>query len=113
MRPQLRAPSHLRPATRRWWVDVVRSYELEEHHVKLLTAAAECWDRLVQARELLAAEGIVTKDRFGCPRKHPAIGIEENARTGFARLVRELGLDVDGPNDAPRPPARRGTAGRG
>jgi hypothetical protein len=40
-----RPPSHLKPATKRWFVEVCEQFELEEHHRKLLTAAAECWDR--------------------------------------------------------------------
>jgi P27 family predicted phage terminase small subunit len=100
-----RAPAHLSAATRRWWTSVLEDYDLEEHHVRLLTLAAEAWDRAAEARQLLATDGPVYHDRFGAPRKHPAVSIEENARLAFARLVRELDLDGE-PGPDPRPPRR-------
>lgn len=105
------APSHLAPETRRWWRSVVENYELEEHHRKLLTLAGEAWDRACQARRLIADEGPVFHDRFGQPRRHPAVGIEEQCRVQFARILRELDLDGD-PHPDVRPPRRgivRGT----
>ncbi|MBI2526752.1 MAG: P27 family phage terminase small subunit [Candidatus Rokubacteria bacterium] len=103
-----KAPRHLRAATRNWWASVVAEYELEEHHVRLLTAAAESWDRAQQAREALARHGLVYKDRFGAPRARPEVAVERDARTAFARLVRELALDVEPPASEPRPPGIRG-----
>jgi phage terminase small subunit len=80
-------------STRRWWVSVVATYRLEEHHVRLLTLAGEAWDRAAQAREVLARDGIVVSDRYGAPKAHPAVAIERDARIAFARMVRELDLD--------------------
>jgi len=102
-KPKTKAPNHLTAATQRWWEGVASEYELESHHLKLLTAAAESWDRGQEAREILAAEGLCTTDRFGQRRAHPAAAIERDAKGLFARLVRELGLDVDGPGEN-RPP---------
>jgi phage terminase small subunit len=99
-----KAPSHLRTATRRWYLDVLEHFDLEEHHERLLRAAAECWDRLQQAREVLAKEGIVVPGRYG-PRAHPAVAIERDTRLAFARLLRELDLDGE-PGPDPRPPRR-------
>lgn len=96
-------PSHLRPATKRWWSETVRDYDLEAHHLKLLQAAAEAWDRLGEARVLLRREGIVVEGRFGA-KAHPAVAIERDARTAFARLIRELDLDGE---PAPDPRVRR------
>lgn len=62
----------------------------------LLQAAAESWDRIQEAREILAREGSIVTDRYGKPKAHPAVGIERDARVVFARLVRELELDVEG-----------------
>jgi len=79
---------------------------LEPHHVRILTLAAESFDRAAQARRILAREGVVYSDKSGQPRKHPAVSIEENARIAFARLVRELSLEDEPAPDA-RPPRRR------
>lgn len=101
------APTHLRRPTAAWWVSVMRDYELEEHHERLLTFAAQAWDRAEEARELLEAEGITYTDRFGAPRAHPANAVERDNRLSFARLMRELDLEGD-PLPSPRPPRRRG-----
>jgi len=101
-----RAPRHLKAATRRWWETVAGDYHLEAHHLRTLTAASEAWDRYQEARELLAREGAVYRDRFDSPRKHPAVSIEENARTAFLRAVRELALE-DSDQPEVRPPRLR------
>ena len=98
-------PNHLEPATARWFIGVLETYDLEAHHVRLLQAAAECWDRLQQARALLAEEGITIEGRFG-PKAHPAVAIERDSRLAFARLLRELDLDGE-PGPDPRPPRPR------
>lgn len=99
-----RPPAHLQSATAKWWRSVITDFDLDPHHVRLLTLAAEAWDRGQQAREIIAAEGMTYLDRFGCPKPRPEVAIERDARIGFARLLRELALDgVEAP-DAPRAP---------
>jgi len=101
------APHHLSAATRRWFESVLNDYQLEAHHVRLLTLACESWDRTCQAREILDREGLTYLDRFGCPRSRPEIAVERDSRIAFARLVRELDLDTEAPPEASRPPALR------
>lgn len=96
-----KAPSNLRPATRKWFKSVVEDYELDGHHVRLLTLAAEAWDQAQTAREVLDRDGLTFLDRFGQPKERPECGILQNARIAFARLIRELALDVETP-EAPR-----------
>lgn len=106
MKRKIRAPSHLSAASKRWWVEVCTEYELEGHHVRLLTLAAEAFDRCGQAREALARDGLTVKTDSGGLKAHPCVGIERDSRLAFARLVRELDLDVDAPFDR-RPPGLR------
>jgi P27 family predicted phage terminase small subunit len=108
--PRITAPQHLSAASRRWWLAVCREYELELHHIRLLTLAAESWDRCQEARERIAADGPYVEDRWGQLKAHPAIGVERDARLAFARLLRELALDVAPPDD-PRPPSITGIRG--
>lgn len=100
-----KAPPHLAPATRKWWLSVHDDYSLEPHHVRLLTLAGEAFDRSVQARELIAKDGLTVPTSDGGLKAHPAVGIERDARLAFARLVRELDLDAGAPADTPRPPS--------
>lgn len=106
------APSHLRPETASWWQTVVAEFELEPHHLHLLRLACEAWDRGQEAREALAQHGSVFVDRFGQPRARPEIAIERDSRISFARMLRELALDVDSPTEDGRPPRISGNAGR-
>jgi len=98
-------PAHLRPKTRAWWAEVHHSFALEAHHVRLLTLAAEAFDRAEQAREILAKTGLTFTDRFGQPHARPEVAIERDSRTAFARLLRELDLDSE-PQPEFRPPRR-------
>lgn len=97
-------PKHLRADTASWWSTVAADYALEAHHRRILTLAAEAWDRGVEAREAIARHGTVYVDRFDQPRARPEVAIERDSRIAFARLVRELALDVDPPGESDRPP---------
>src|SRR5258708_4461754 len=98
-------PAHLQPPTREWFEQVIAAYDLEPHHVRLLTLAGESWDRGVEAREQLAKHGLTFTDRWGAPRGRPEIAVERDCRIAFARLCRELDLDSDLTPTAPRPPS--------
>ncbi len=100
------APKHLKPATRKWWEHVCENYDLEQHRIKLLTLAGEAWDRGTQAREALKQHGLTFTTRYGEVRPRPEVQIERDSRIGFARLLRELNLDVEQPDDS-RPPYLR------
>ena len=104
------APAHLRPDTASWWDSVARDYALEGHLVRILTLAAEAWDRGQEAREAIAKYGPVYVDRFDQPRARPEVAIERDSRISFARLVRELALDLDPPDEPGRPPRTGSTA---
>ena len=105
MNQQLTPPPHLSEEATAWWVSVTQEFELEPHHARLLQAAAEAWDRLVEARTALAEHGLTYTDRFGAPRLRPEAAIERDARIGFVRVCRELGLQ-DQPER--RPPTLKG-----
>ncbi|RLP22212.1 P27 family phage terminase small subunit [Mesorhizobium sp. YM1C-6-2] len=98
----LRPPAHLDKTTAKWFKTVLDEYELEPHHVRLLTLAAEAWDRCQAARTIIDSDGMTYTDRFGQPKPRPEIAIERDSRIGFARLIRELALDVEPPPESPR-----------
>jgi phage terminase small subunit len=106
----IKAPAHLRKLTQAWWEGVNEDYALEPHHIKLLTLAAESWDRATMAREAIAEHGLVFSDRFGSPRKRPEVSIAEAATIAFARLCRELDLSEESTPDN-RPPSIKSNKG--
>jgi len=99
-------PAHPSDEAGAWWRDVLRDFDLESHHVRLLQAASEAWDRMQQARQALADHGGLTfADPNGNIRAHPCVAMERDARVAFARLVRELDLDAGAPAERSRPPS--------
>lgn len=104
-------PAHLSADSSAWWRSVVEDYGLEPHHLRLLQCACEAWDRMALAREAVAADGLTFKDSSGNLKANPAVAIERDARTLFARLVRELDLDADGAVERSRPPSLRSNRG--
>jgi len=102
--PSMREPpSTLSDAAKSWWRATVAEFELEAHHVRLLSEAAHAWDRAAQARALVDRDGLVITDRFGQPKPHPAVAIERDARAAHVRIMRELDLD-GAPELESRPP---------
>lgn len=97
MTKKLRAPSHLATSTREWWRSVIQNWDLHPHHVKLLTLAAESFDRAAECRRIIKRDGLMSQDRYGQPRLHPASDEERRAKALFATLLKQLNLDVGDP----------------
>ena len=100
-------PSYLTPATRRWFKQIVTDYDLEGHHWRLLVLASESWDECQKARAAIRKHGQTFVDRYGQPRERPEVSTARQSRALFAKLLRELGLDVSEPA-AIRPTMRPG-----
>lgn len=98
-----KAPRHLRPETRAWFDQICRDFELESHHLRILQIAAESWDCYETAREAVAQNGMTFVNvKHGDVKPRPEVAIMQNSRIAFLRALRELNLDVPGP-EAPRP----------
>lgn len=106
-----KAPTHLSKASQEWWSEITREYELESHHLRLLQAACESWERMQSARQAIGKHGLTFTDAQGCPKARPEIAIERDAKIGFARLIRELDLDFEPPAEGRRPPSIRSNRG--
>lgn len=96
-------PDHLGEESRLFWQEVCGNYFLESHHLKILESVCTCWDRIVIARDEIALSGVFIKDRYGQIKTNPAVRVEHDSKILLARLLRELQLDVELPDD-PRPP---------
>lgn len=103
------APKHLTAATQRWFEEVLEAYVMDSHHVRLLTLACEAWDQKEQARAATAKHGLTFEDK-GRIKMRPEVLIEQRARTQFAKLVRELNLDLEGPREEYSRPPTNATA---
>lgn len=101
----MKPPKHLQTEGRELFERVQAEYAITDAAgLALLTRAAECLDRLTEARELLATDGPVTKDRYGTMKAHPANKIELDSRNGFLAALRALNLDIEPLKAIGRPP---------
>ena len=100
----VKAPNPLRAATRKWWNDIMATFELEPHQIRLLVLACESWGSYQQARESLRKNGLTFLNRAGNPASRPEVAIERDSRMAFCRVLRELGLDGAGSPETPRLP---------
>jgi len=98
-----RAPADLKSATRKWVNDCLKTWELDQHQQRLLLLAAQVWDRGQQVRAILEKVGITCLDRYGATKTHPAVAVERDSQLQFARLLRELQLDVSVPEETRSP----------
>jgi len=97
-------PQSLQEPGRALWKSVVREYVLEPHHLAVLEQACNARDRVNEAQAAISEQGSYIVGRFG-PKAHPALAVETANRTLMARLLRELGLDLEAPATS-RPPTR-------
>jgi phage terminase small subunit len=102
-----RVPTGLGADGKRLWRVTVADYDFAPHQLELLRLACEALDRAAAAAKIIRDVGVITVDRYGSPKAHPAVGIERDARTATARLLRELALEVDEQIADLRPPRIR------
>lgn len=91
------APQHLRKETRTWWRNVAKEWALEDHEMRLLTLACETWDRILNIRERVEEDGTFIKSRLGELKPHPGLAEERRQKATFAKLLKELDLEVEPP----------------
>lgn len=93
-------PKHIRA----WRDALAADYAITDPAgVALLDQAAEAAHRAEQARELLAKEGLVLRDRWNQPKPHPATIIARDAEASFRSALRELRLDLEPARPVGRP----------
>lgn len=80
-------------AARKLYESTIDAFELDAHHIETLKLACDCIDRIETARAALARDGDIIKDRYGCPKAHPAARMLEQNKIVYSRLLRELKLD--------------------
>jgi phage terminase small subunit len=104
-------PRHLRAAGKALWKVVVHEYDLPPDALALLTLGCEAADRCADARKVLDRKGpnggTTYMDRFKQPKLRPEVLVERDARLTVARILKQLGLDLEPIQPAPGRPAGR------
>ena len=99
-----RAPSHLTREAQKWWRRINEGWTLDDPGLLILESALEAFDRMKQAQAVLKQDGIITQDRFGQDRQHPATKVERSARDSMIRSLKALNLDIEPLHDRPGRP---------
>lgn len=103
------APAALTPRSRKLWRAVLAEFELSPAELELLRSALVALDRADEAAAIIAAEGVVTVDRYGSPKAHPATDVESRNRALYGRFLAQLGVKATvesvrrGAKSGPRP----------
>ena len=98
-------PKDLSVAAKRWWREIEAEYGIEDAGgLLVLQSACEAFDRMRQAQAILAAEGLVTRDRFGQAKVHPAAIVERDSRAQLLAAIKQLNLDLEPLKDRPGRP---------
>ncbi|HUN95151.1 MAG TPA: hypothetical protein VMU69_02800 [Bradyrhizobium sp.] len=100
---KITVPRHLSKESAEFFRKTIEAYDLDDHHLLLLTKAMEAQDLAEKCREILDKEGLTYTDRFGAPRARPEAKILNDSRNALKNIFRELGFDLADDNNA-RPP---------
>jgi P27 family predicted phage terminase small subunit len=103
-----KTPPSLSAAATAWWRKLTAEYQLEDAAgLLLLETALQAFDRMHEARDLIAKHGAVTLDRFEQLRPNPATTIERDSRAAMLSALKALNLDIEPLRDGVgRPPGR-------
>lgn len=101
-------PKALSIEARRWWNRLQAEYELGDEAARfLLETALTAFDRMRQAQQAIAEDGMTVRDKFGQLKINPAVNAERDARSGMLMAFKSLCLDVEPLRDGVgRPPGR-------
>jgi P27 family predicted phage terminase small subunit len=97
-------PKHLSTAAKKLYREISDEIDVSDTAASLLLQTlCEQFDRMNEARGILAKDGVVIDDRFGQKRAHPACAIEKDAIAALTRCWRLLGFDQVPPGAIGRP----------
>jgi P27 family predicted phage terminase small subunit len=109
------APRSIGKNGARLWRRVLDEFEVSDGELALLEAAAGCYQRLVEAQEAIAKDGLVLDTPSG-PKTHPAAPVARDSANLLGKLLKQLGVEAEedspqryrvGAKPGPRPRALR------
>jgi len=101
---ETKAPEEISDNAKEFFKSILKEFELEPHHIEILTQACHALDRLHEAQRAIKENGSYYLDRFNKPKVTPQIEVEAKYMVIFKNLIRELGLDLEPPKEPGRPP---------
>jgi P27 family predicted phage terminase small subunit len=87
------APKHLSAEAKQLWAKLQSEFVIDDCAGRMiLQSALEAFDRVQEARLILAKEGSIATDRWGQRKAHPATLVEASARAQMHSALRLLKL---------------------
>lgn len=99
-----RAPVGYTSEAAKLWRQVREGWDLDAPAVAILDSACRALMRVREAQELITKDGLISKDRFGQSKPHPAVLIERDSKQTLLRNLRALNLDLEPLHDRPGRP---------
>lgn len=88
----MKIPKTITPDSAKWIRRLVKIYEPDQAEEQLLLRAAEMRDQAARAALQIEEDGPYFENRFGEPRQHPAIRVQQQSIDLMARLLKQLGI---------------------
>ena len=92
----------LGPEGKRFYKQVKAGYQIDEAETTVLLHACRCLDRAAEAGKILERDGVIVQGET-TPHKHPAFGVETEAKRQFLGFLKGLGIGEEPPADTRRP----------
>ena len=91
----LPAPKGLSPDAIRIWRRLTAAFHFDNEpaHQLLLETALLAFDRMHQARELIASQGLLVPNRYKQSIPNPLLAIEDRSRRAMLAALAQLGLE--------------------
>lgn len=77
------------------WRKINSEFELSNTSQKILETSLLALQRMRQAEDILARDGLTSTDRFGQTRVHPLVLVERDSRHAFIKGISALGLSLE------------------
>src|SRR4051812_44443120 len=88
-------PAGLSELARKLWDSVCAESAIDAAAAKILETLCQSFDRRQDARDAIAKDGAVYKDRFNAPKISPWVAIERDSTLIMHRAFRLLGFDQE------------------
>lgn len=92
-----------------FWKRLQDEYQIDdEAGLIILATGLEAFDTMRRAQEIIKAEGMQVKDRFGQWKAHPLLTVERDSRAAMLAALKQLNLDLEPLKDGPGRPGNLG-----
>ena len=89
---QAKPPKVLSTEAKAIWKKIAEAWQLDDAGFIILQQGLEAFDRMRQAQGIIAAEGMVIKDRFDQLKQHPAFLCERDSRNAMMKAFKQLNV---------------------